>query len=122
MRAVAGGTPPPYPPPHPAMLPARNGPYLSLLRKAPGLRPEPLALHGRDEAPLRCEPPEGPHLRGGRPQARLRLHPLPEGGQGHQGVAGRPPWPIRASFASVASSSVRWPSSRHAATRSTTST
>ena len=45
------------------MLPARNGPYLSLLRQAPGLRPEPLALHGRDQAPLRREPAEGPHLR-----------------------------------------------------------
>ena len=58
----------------------------------------------------------------GAPEARLRLHPLPQGGQGHQGVAGRPPWPIRASSASAASSSVRWPSWKHAARRSTTST
>ena len=26
----------------------------------------------------------------GRPEARLRLHPLPQGGEGHEGVAGRP--------------------------------
>src|SRR5215207_7678227 len=90
MRAVACATHPPYPTTPAAMLPARNGPYLSLLRQAPRLRAEPLALHGRHQAALRCEPAEGPHLRSGRAEARLRLHPLPEGGQGHQGVAGRP--------------------------------
>ena len=38
-----------------------------------------------------------------RSEARLRLHPLPQGGQGHQGLAGRPgtPWPIPASSASA---------------------
>src|SRR5215208_5993719 len=87
MRAVAGATTAPYPPQSAAMLLRRNGPHLSLLRQAPGLRPEPLALHGGHEAALRRESPEGPHLRRRRAEARLRLHPLPEGGQGHQGVA-----------------------------------
>src|SRR5919108_183078 len=90
MRAVAWGTRSPYPTTRAAMLPARDGPYLSLLRQASGLRPEPLALNGRHEAALRREPAEGPDLRRRRSQARLRLHPLPEGGQGHQGLAGRP--------------------------------
>src|SRR5215217_420918 len=72
------------------MLPARYGSYLSLLRQAPGIRPEPVALDGRHETALRREPAEGPHLRSRRTEARVRLHPLPQGGQGHQGVAGRP--------------------------------
>jgi hypothetical protein len=38
----------------------RHGTHLSLLRQAARLRPEPLALDGRHEAPLRREPPEGP--------------------------------------------------------------
>ena len=37
-----------------------------------------------------AESAEGAHLGGRCPEARLRLHPLPQGGQGHQGVAGRP--------------------------------
>src|SRR4051794_13363241 len=74
------------PAPSAAMLLGRNGSNLSLLRQAPGLRPEPLALHGRHQAALRCEPPEGPHRRERRPQARLRLHALPQGRQGHEGT------------------------------------
>src|SRR5215216_834842 len=87
MRAVACGTHSPYPAAPAAMLPARNGPYLSLLRQAPGLRPEPLALHGRHQAALRREPAEGPDRRARRSQARLRLHALPQGRQGHEGLA-----------------------------------
>src|SRR5215210_5132667 len=68
----------------------RYGPRMSLVRQAPGLRPEPLALHGRHEAALRREPPEGPHLRGRRAPARLRLHALPQGGQDHQGLRRAP--------------------------------
>src|SRR3954454_18485603 len=73
------------------MLLGRNGSNLSLLRQAPGLRPEPLPLHGRHQAALRREPAEGPHHRGRRAEARVRLHALPEGGQGHQGLAGPGP-------------------------------
>ena len=42
----------------------------------------------------------------GRSEARLRLHALPQGGQGHEGLAGGrgTPWPIRASSASASSS------------------
>src|SRR5215213_5849757 len=87
MRAVACGTHSPYPAAPAAMLPARNGPYLSLLRQAPGLRPEPLALHGRHQAALRREPPEGSDRRERRAQACVRLHALPQGGQGHEGLA-----------------------------------
>ena len=59
---------PRYPAAAAAILWRRNGPNLSLLRKAPGLRPEPLALHGRHEAAVRREPPEGAHHRGGAPK------------------------------------------------------
>ena len=40
---------------------------------------------GGHQAALQPEPPEGPHLRRGRSPARVRLHSLPEGLQGHQG-------------------------------------
>src|SRR5215210_8930505 len=63
---------------------------MPLLRQASRLRAEPLALHGRHEAALRREPPEGPHLRGRRAPARLRLHALPQGGQDHQGLRRAP--------------------------------
>src|SRR3954466_7795714 len=63
------------------------GPNLSFLRQAPGLRPEPLALHGRHQAAVRREPPEGPDRRERRPEACLRLHALPQGRQGHEGLA-----------------------------------
>src|SRR4051812_13885299 len=79
----------------------RDGPNLSFLRQAPGLRPEPLALDGRHEAPVRREPPEGAHHGGGRAEARVRLHALPEGWQGHQGVVPATSWPIQASSASA---------------------
>ena len=65
-------------------------------------------------------------------RARVRLHALPEGRQGHQGrsrpggagrrLAASLAWPTPASSASAPSSSARWPSSRHGARRSTTST
>src|SRR3954468_14822387 len=63
---------------------------MSLMRQAPRLRAESLALHGRHEATVRREPPEGEDHGGRRTDARVRLHALPEGRQGHQGVA-RPP-------------------------------
>src|SRR5215212_5866604 len=77
--------------PGPAMLLGRNGSNLSLLRQAPGLRPEPLALHGRHQAALRREPAEGPDRRERRSQARVRLHALPQGRQGHEGLAAPSP-------------------------------
>src|SRR3954465_5967844 len=81
----------------------RDGPNLSLLRQAPGLWPEPLALDGRHQAPVRREPPEGPHHGGGGAQARLCVHALPQGRQGDEGLAGGRawPWPIRASSVSA---------------------
>src|SRR3954465_871752 len=81
----------------------RDGPNLSLLRQAPGLWPEPLALDGRHEAPVRREPPEGPHHGSRRAEARLRVHALPQGWQGNEGLDGgrAASWPIRASSASA---------------------
>src|SRR5829696_1962427 len=64
-----------------------HGPRMSLLRQAPGVRAEPLALDGRHQAALRREPPEGPDPRGRGPQARVRMHALPQGRQGHQGLS-----------------------------------
>src|SRR3954447_6835605 len=95
----------------------RDGPNLSLLRQAPGLRPEPLALDGRHEAPVRREPPEGPHHGGRRAEARIRLHALPEGGQGRKGVVPGTPWPIRAFSASASLSRLPWRSSNPDARR-----
>jgi site-specific DNA recombinase len=77
----------PYPTDLAAMLSRRYGPCLSFLRQAPRLWSEPLPFHGRDQAAVRREPPEGAHQRGRRSEACLRLHALPEGGQGHQGIS-----------------------------------
>src|SRR4051794_38194477 len=82
---VTGGTRPRYPRLRSYTSPL-DGSNLSFLRQAPRLRPEPLALHGRHQAPVRREPAEGAHHGGGRAQARVRLHALPEGGQGHEGL------------------------------------
>src|SRR5205085_1098236 len=49
------------------------------------VRAQPLPLDGRDEAPLRPEPPAGQDARGRRRPARVRLYALSEGRQGHQG-------------------------------------
>src|SRR4051794_2506761 len=71
-----------------AMLPARYGSSLSLLRQAPRLRPVALALDGRHQAAVRSEPPESAHPRVERcAPARVRLHALPQGRQDHQGLA-----------------------------------
>ncbi len=50
-----------------------------------GVRPSSVALDGCDEAPLRPEPAARPHPPQGLADARLRLHPLPEGRQGAEG-------------------------------------
>src|SRR5262249_39629410 len=47
-------------------------------------------LHGCHEASVRRQRPEGPHRRGRCSEARVRVHALPEGGQGHQGLTGGP--------------------------------
>src|SRR5215204_927361 len=91
MRAAdTGGTPKTVPNGPPPYTCRRDGPSLSLLRQASCLRSEPLALHGRHQAPLRRQPPEGSYFGGRRSAARLRLHALPQGGQDHQGVGGSP--------------------------------
>src|SRR3954451_23653004 len=124
MRAVACATSPPYPTRLGRYASAPHGTRLLLVREGSRLRPEPLPLHGGDQAPLRPEPPEGPGPDRRRAAPSVRLHALPEGRQDHQGLAppGAPPWPTRASSASVPWSGARWRSSRRAARRSTTST
>src|SRR5581483_1490717 len=64
-------------------------------RPGPGVRELAQPLDGRHPAALQPEPPEGPHRRRRPPPARLRLHALPEGGQGHEGAltADNPPVP-----------------------------
>src|SRR4051812_46200653 len=87
MRAADTGGTPRTVPDGPSPYTSRpDGPRLSFLRQASCVRAEPLALHGRDQAPLRREPAEGSHLRGRSSAARLRVHALPQGGQDHQGV------------------------------------
>ena len=65
--------------------PASYGKGMSQLRQETGLRPVPQPLDGRDEAPLRAEPAEGPDPGERSPAARLRLYSLPQVQQGHQG-------------------------------------
>ncbi|CAA9521864.1 MAG: LSU ribosomal protein L28p @ LSU ribosomal protein L28p, zinc-dependent, partial [uncultured Solirubrobacteraceae bacterium] len=61
------------------------GQGLSQLREGSRLRPEPKPLHGGDEASLQPEPPEGACPRRRHAPPRPRLHPLPQGREGHQG-------------------------------------
>jgi amino acid efflux transporter len=69
---------------------ARHVEGLRDLREEAGLRSPPLALDGGDEAPLRPEPAARPDRARGRADARVCLHPLPEGRQGAEGRLGRP--------------------------------
>ncbi len=62
----------------------RRGEGLLLVWKGPCVRAQPQSLHGGDEAALQPEPPEGPHLGRGSSPARVRLHPLPQGREGHE--------------------------------------
>ena len=64
---------------------ASDGQGMSQLRQEARGRKLAQPLDGRDPPPLQPEPPEGADRRGLRPPPRLRLHPLPEGQQGHQG-------------------------------------
>src|SRR5204863_5362816 len=68
---------------------ARHEQGLRNLRQAARLRAPPLALDGRDEAPVRPESPAGPDPPQGLADARLRVHPLPEERPGHQSRLGR---------------------------------
>src|SRR3954470_9136755 len=86
-----GGISPPYPlaaggeRDHRLCWPA-YGQGLSLVREGSRVRPESQPLYGRDEAPLQPEPSEGPDHGWLRAPSGVRLHPLPEGRQGHQGT------------------------------------
>src|SRR6187402_3647960 len=55
------------------------------LRQGTGLWPLPKPLDGRHQAPLRPEPPKGEDPRERPPPAHLRMHAVPQGGQGNQG-------------------------------------
>src|SRR5712691_4819534 len=55
------------------------------LRQGTRVREQPQPLDGRHQAALRSEPAEGPHPRGQHAQARLRVHALPESGEGDEG-------------------------------------
>src|SRR3954471_10169312 len=86
-----GGISPPYPlaaggeRDHRLCWPA-YGQGLSLVREGSRVRAESQPLHGRDEAPLQPEPSEGPDHGWLRAPTGVRVHPLPEGRQGHQGT------------------------------------
>ena len=62
----------------------RDAEGMSRLRQGPGVRAQPQSLDGRDQAALQPEPAEGPHRRRRHSTPGLRLHALPEGGQGGQ--------------------------------------
>src|SRR3954452_19885369 len=85
------GISPPYPMPgrgehgHRLCWPA-YGEGLSLVREGSRVRPESQPLYGCDEAPLQPEPSEGPDHGWLRAPTGVRVHPLPEGRQGHQGT------------------------------------
>ena len=93
-------------PPRP-ILPVRDGPRLSFMRQASCLRAEPLALHGRHQAPLRrrtCRRSASPRAapRGASTSARAASRPArsPRPRPGRSAL----PWPIRAFSASAPSS------------------
>src|SRR5262249_17518144 len=67
-----------------ATLAGRVQGLLSLWQEA-RVRKQPLALDGRDQAAVQPEPPARPPARQRREEARLRLHPLPQGQQGAEG-------------------------------------
>ncbi len=67
-----------------------DGKGVSQLRQGAGVRQQPQPLDGRDQAPLRPEPAEGADPRRQGAQARLRMHALPQSGQGPEGHVARP--------------------------------
>ena len=62
---------------------------LLLLREGTRLRQQPEPLHGRHQAPLQPEPPEGPDLSERDAPTRVRVHALPQGLEGHEGPLAR---------------------------------
>ena len=79
---------------HPEQTPVQSALHVEgmrHLRKGSLVREQPEPLDGRDQASLRCERPKGPDRRKRGAQARLRLHALPQGWQGHEGgLSGAP--------------------------------
>ena len=112
MRAGAGRRhPSPYPTPRLGRY-ASSPPWPGSVTPAASARPSARAARTPWSPPSGASTPNLQKVRiteGGAPQARVRLHALPEGRQGHQGLAAaRPvPWPIRASSASAPSSRAR---------------
>ena len=82
---LTGGTHAPYPRASAAMLPRRMARFVTPAGRA-RVRAVEAPLDGGDEAPVRPEPAEGADHRGRRSPARVRLHALPQGRQGHQGL------------------------------------
>src|SRR5215213_7159236 len=82
-RRAAGGMVPGLPDQRPYTEPCLVE-SLPLLRQEARVLPLALQLDGGDEAPVQPEPPAGPHRRGRGAEARVRLHALPQGRQGHQ--------------------------------------
>ena len=78
---------------------------LSRLRKGSLLRPLPQPLDGRHQSPVRSEPAARPDRRRRHAASRVRLHPLPQGRQGHQG-------PLRASGRAVSGAPAPQPVAR----------
>src|SRR3954471_11862121 len=72
-----------------AML-ARHGQGLSFVREGSRVRPESQPLDGGHQATLQPEPSEGPDHGWLRASPGVRVHPLPEGRQGHQGALRAP--------------------------------
>src|SRR5436190_11920787 len=58
---------------------------LRSLREEAVVRPQPEPLDGGDEAPVQPEPPARPRAARRQGEARVRLHPLPQGRQGAEG-------------------------------------
>ena len=67
-----------------ASLP-RRAKGLLLVQEGPRVRQQPQPLDGRHPPALQPQPSEGPHRRGRISVARIRLYPLPQSRQSHQG-------------------------------------
>src|SRR5262249_15200044 len=96
-RSRSSARRPSAPDPRPLHWPA-DVQGLRRLREEAGLRPQPEPLDGGDEAPLRPEPPACPCDPPRQADARVRLHPLPQGRQGPEGrlaTAAGGPWSNR---------------------------
>ena len=122
MRCSVAGIPGTLPEPSARYTPPSHGEGLSLLRRGPrSATAEATRWWPRGAASIRTSRRCGSSW--ARPQARVRLHALPEGRQGHQGRLGAArACRTRASSASASRSKARWRTWSRAARRSTTST